>query len=151
MCINQYWFGLDRRGILKYVIVSYIYKNVLERKMYFEITHKKSASTFALIFHLKEAPGTDLEKAVRWKGEKQPPKGVLKKRCSENMQQIYRRKTKPKCDFNKVGKQLCWNHTSAYVFSCTFAAYFQNNFFLRTALDGCFWNTSLRELIPPRL
>ena len=109
MCINQYWFGLDRRGILKYVIVSYIYKNVLERKMYFEITHKKSASTFALIFHLKEAPGTDLEKAVRWKGEKQPPKGVLKKRCSENMQQIYRRKPmrsmisiKLLCDFIEI-------------------------------------------------
>ena len=50
---------------MKYVIVSYSYKNVLERKMYFEITHKKSATTFALIFHLKEAPGTDLEKAVR--------------------------------------------------------------------------------------
>ena len=109
MFINKYWFGLYRRSILKYVIVSYRYKNVLERKMYFEITHKKSASTFALIFHLKEAPGTDLEKAVRWKGEKQPPKGVLKKRCSENMQQIYRRKPmrsmisiKLLCDFIEI-------------------------------------------------
>ena len=27
---------------------------------------------------------------------------VLKKRCSENMQQIYRRTPMPKCDFNKV-------------------------------------------------
>ena len=35
----------------------------------------------------------------------------------------------PKCDFNKVAKQLYWNHTSARVFSCTFAEYFQNNFF----------------------
>ena len=32
--------------------------------------------------------------------QKQPPRGVLKKRCSENMQQIYRRTTMPKCDFN---------------------------------------------------
>ena len=34
-----------------------------------------------------------------------------------------------KCDFNKVAKQLYWNCTSAWVFSCKFAAYFQNIFF----------------------
>ena len=38
--------------------------------------------------------------------QKQPPKGVLKKRCSEIMQQIYRRRPMPKCDFNKVALQL---------------------------------------------
>ena len=32
--------------------------------------------------------------------QKQPPRGVLKKKCSENMQQIYRRTQIPKCDFN---------------------------------------------------
>ena len=32
----------------------------------------------------------------------------------------------PKCDFNKVAKNLYWNYTSAWVFSCKFAAYFQN-------------------------
>ena len=37
---------------------------------------------------------------------KKPSKGVLKKRCSENMQQIYRGTPLPKCDFNKVAKQL---------------------------------------------
>ena len=31
---------------------------------------------------------------------------VLSNRCSENIQQIYRRRPKPKCDFNKVAKQL---------------------------------------------
>ena len=41
--------------------------------------------------------------------QKQPSGGVLRKRCSENIQQIYWR-----------------NHTSAWVFSCKFAAYFQN-------------------------
>ena len=60
--------------------------------------------------------------------QKQPSSGVLRKRCSENMQQIYRRKPMPKCDFNRVAKQLYWNRTSAWVFSCKFAAYFQNNF-----------------------
>ena len=32
----------------------------------------------------------------------QPSRGVLRKSCSENMQQIYRRTPMPKCDFNKV-------------------------------------------------
>ena len=32
----------------------------------------------------------------------QPSRGVLRKRCSENMQQIYRRPPMLKCDFNKV-------------------------------------------------
>ena len=34
--------------------------------------------------------------------QKQPHRGVPRKRCSENMQQIYRRTPTPKCDFNKV-------------------------------------------------
>ena len=34
-----------------------------------------------------------------------------------------------KNDFNKVTKQLYWNRTSAWVFACKFAAYFQNTFF----------------------
>ena len=33
--------------------------------------------------------------------QKQPPRRVLSKRCSENMQQIYKRTAIPKCDFNK--------------------------------------------------
>ena len=44
------------------------------------------------------------------------------------MQQIYRRTPRLKCDFNKVAKQLYGNHTSAWVLSCKFAAYFRNNF-----------------------
>ena len=40
------------------------------------------------------------------KDKNQPLRGVLKKRCSENMQQIYRRTPMPKCNFNKVAKQL---------------------------------------------
>ena len=34
--------------------------------------------------------------------QKQPPRDFPKKRCSENMQQIYRRIPMPKCDFSKV-------------------------------------------------
>ena len=57
--------------------------------------------------------------------QKQPSRGVPRKRCSENMQQIYRRTPIPKCDFNKVASIEI---TSAWVFSRKFAAYFQNNF-----------------------
>ena len=38
--------------------------------------------------------------------EKQPSRGVLIKRCSENMQQIYRRTLMPKSNFSEVAKQL---------------------------------------------
>ena len=38
--------------------------------------------------------------------QKQPPRGVPRKRCSENMQQIYKRTAMPKCDFNEVPLQL---------------------------------------------
>ena len=48
------------------------------------------------------------------------------------MQQIYRRLPLSECDFNKVAKELYWNRTSAWVFSCKFPAYFQNNFFENT-------------------
>ena len=38
--------------------------------------------------------------------QKHPSKGILRKMCSENMQQIYRRAPIPKCDFNTVALQL---------------------------------------------
>ena len=53
-----------------------------------------------------------------------------KKRCFENMQQIFRRTPMSKCNFNKVAL-LCnfvKNRTLAYIFSCKLAAYFQNTF-----------------------
>ena len=55
--------------------------------------------------------------------QKQPSGAVHRKRCSENIQHIYRRTPMPK-----------------WVFSCKFAAYFQNTFFQGTPLDGCFCN-----------
>ena len=72
---------------------------------------------------------------------KQPSIGVLTKRCSENMPQIYRRMPMPNCDFNKIAFQLYRNQTSAWVFSFKFAAYFQN-FFSRNTSGGvllCLW------------
>ena len=77
--------------------------------------------------------------------QKQPSRGVLKKRFSKSMLQICRRTPMPKCDFNKIASQLYWNRTSAcdfnkiasqlywnrtsaWVFPCKFAEYFQNTF-----------------------
>ena len=60
--------------------------------------------------------------------QKQPSRDVLIKRCSENIQQIYKKTLMPKCDFNKVALQRYLNRTSAWVFSCKFAAYFLNSF-----------------------
>ena len=53
--------------------------------------------------------------------QKQPFRGVLEKRCSENVQQIYRRILMPKYDLNKVAKHRC--------FSVTFARFFRTAFF----------------------
>ena len=60
--------------------------------------------------------------------QKQPPRDVLRRRCSESMQQIYRRTPMLICDFNIMALQLYWNGTSTWVFSRKFAAYFQNIF-----------------------
>ena len=38
--------------------------------------------------------------------QKELSRGVLRKTCSENMQQIYRRTPMPKCDFSKVALEL---------------------------------------------
>ena len=40
--------------------------------------------------------------------KKQPSRCVLRKRCSKNMQPIYRRTPIPKCDFNKVALHWCY-------------------------------------------
>ena len=42
--------------------------------------------------------------------QKQPSRGVLNERCSENMQQIYSRTPMPKCAFNKVASQISLRH-----------------------------------------
>ena len=50
--------------------------------------------------------------------QKQPPRGIPRKWCSENMQQIYRRTPMPKCDFNKSCKEntLCFTEYFPVIF-----------------------------------
>ena len=59
--------------------------------------------------------------------QKQLFRNVLRKRCFNNMQQIYRTPMS-KCDFNKGVLQFYWSRSSEWVFSCKFAAYFPNTF-----------------------
>ena len=56
--------------------------------------------------------------------EKQPSRGVARKRCSENLQQIYKKINMPKCDFNTT---FLKSHFSMGI-SRKFAAYFQKTF-----------------------
>ena len=70
--------------------------------------------------------------ALRWSNlaiQKQPSRDVLRKRCSKNMQQIYRRISMPKCDFSKVALQLYWNRTSAWMFSLNLLYIFRTLFY----------------------
>ena len=65
----------------------------------------------------------------RWpEQQKQPSRSVLRKRCSENMQQIYRttpmpkcdlRTPRPKCDFNKVLRDGC-SPVNLHIFRTSF-------------------------------
>ena len=56
--------------------------------------------------------------------QKHCSKGVLIKRCSE----IGSKFTGEHLCRSVISKQLYWNHTSAWMFSCKFVAYFQNCF-----------------------
>ena len=105
-----------------------------QRKTFNEnvFTSTKWAKTSAMHFIFTKWNMRKCSLLVSWggkaKGQKQPFRGVLRKKCFENMQQIYKRTSMSKCDFSKVVLQSYWNHTSVWVFSCKFAVYFQNTF-----------------------
>ena len=80
--------------------------------------------------------------------QQQLSRGVLRKKCSENMQQIYRRILIPKCDFNNVALQFYWNCTTTWVFFCKFWCIFSDDIFIRTPMEGCFcWQYVTRWFI----
>ena len=58
--------------------------------------------------------------------------GVLRKSCSEDMQQVYRRTPLPKFNFNEVAT-LLKSH-----FVLQICCILSENLFLKTPLDGCF-------------
>ena len=64
--------------------------------------------------------------------QKQPTRGILGKRCSENMQQIYKRTLILKCDFIEITLR----HGCSPVNCCIFS----EHLFLGIILVGCLWN-----------
>ena len=64
---------------------------------------KTNKSLIFMFFHRSSITKKTLKSSLN-SIQKQPSGGVLRKRCSENIHQIYRRTTMPKCDFNKVAE-----------------------------------------------
>ena len=92
----------------------------------FKVSKKATGTTLVDVVVQLWTRSVDLSNAFTF--QTQPSRGVLRQRCSENMQQFYKRTPMPKCDFNKIALQLYWNRTSSYVFCCKFAACFQDTF-----------------------
>ena len=59
-----------------------------------------------LLFRTGKSSGFHYLSQIKKLFQKQPARDVPWKRCSVNMQQIYRRTPMPKYDFNKVALQL---------------------------------------------
>ena len=51
---------------------------------------------------------------------------------------------RPRWSVTKAARRFCWGHTSAWLFSCGFVAYFSGCLFMRAPLEGyfCIRNTS---------
>ena len=79
-------------------------------------------------------------KIVHNQCQKQPSVGVRRKRCSENMQQIYRRTPMPKCDFNKFNKAPLLKSLFGMRVLLNICCIFLEHLFPRTLLKGCFSN-----------
>ena len=106
-----------------------VHFNLFQRKILsFFFCQKDSKIENTTVDALQPLLNMDKTNQISEKVTKGEARSVLMKRCSENMQWIYRGTTIQKRDLNKVANQLRWNHTSACVFSGKFPAYFQNTF-----------------------
>ena len=77
------------------------------------LIYKHATTLFYLEYVFQEISLTDLQK--------QPTRGVSRKRCSENMQQIYRKAPMPKCDFNKIAlRHGCFPVSLLHIFRTPF-------------------------------
>ena len=80
--------------------------------------------------------------------QKQPFGGILKKRCSENMQQIYRRRPMQKCKFNNVFSQEHLWTAASEVSSSNTAIDFVTEIswaFCQAILTSPCWNTEFKK------
>ena len=76
----------------------------LRKPYFYNIFTKRGNKTYVFkgLFILITHCYCKSQEILFWYHQKQPSRGVHKRRCSENMQQIFGRTPMPKCDFNKV-------------------------------------------------
>ena len=87
-----------------------------------------------------------LRKQLTSEVQTQPSRGVLKKRCSENMQQIYRRIPMPKCNFNKVAKESHFEITLRHGCSPVDFLHILRTLFLKNTPEGLLLEVVLLKL-----
>ena len=87
-----------------------------------------AALEFSILIHVREIIFLACKTGRRFCSRSSLPQVFLRKGVMKICSKFTGKHQMPKCDFNKVAKQLYWNHISAWVFSCKFAPYFQNNF-----------------------
>ena len=87
-------------------------KRVINKLLHTQVCIRRKNLVFALVL------------LIQLFEQKQPSRVALRKRCSENMQQICRKTPILKCDFNKAALLLYWNCTSPWTLSCKFVGYF---------------------------
>ena len=94
-------------------------REILNGKLHFLCSVKAYSSELTLVINKclgERVFPDDLKLAdvrIIFKKQKQPFRDVFRKRCSENMQQTYRRTPLPKYIFAKVKSNSYWNRTSA--------------------------------------
>ena len=83
-----------------------------------------------------------LQRQPSAKCQKQPSRSVLRKRCSENMQQVYRRTTMTKYGFEIRLRHECFPINLLHIFRTPF---------LRTPLQGCFCSFNIMSVSPLKM
>ena len=84
---SKYKMRTLQRGVMVTTLHKFIWQKAEELKFWVGSTHSFNMTEF-------------------YDGQRQPFRGVLVRSCSENIQQIYRRKPLPKCSFNKVASNF---------------------------------------------
>ena len=133
LCVVQSSMQLQQKDWNKYVHFQCTSFNLKSRRQKTKSTYFANNQRLWIKFNFDSQKIKDLFGSDGIQ-QKQPSRGVLRKRCSENMQQIYRRISMSKCELNKL------HFGMGVLLYIKFAAcIFPEHVFLRTPLDGCFW------------
>ena len=106
---EQYVMWTGYRRIMVFRNVTYLYSLIIHWNEIIILSNRRVYKTLYTFILKYISQGCQPSLAI----QKQPYKSLLRKRCSENMQQIYRRTPMPRYNFNKIALQLYWNRTSA--------------------------------------